>query len=232
MHWLQRIFSAFVFSFVLFGCTVPTTIDIQYPASRSEQIRGVQTYLSKAGYNPGPTDGVMGTRTRAAIKKYQADKALEVTGRVTETLYRRLAADVGADRGTRTIRPVIGSGDSARGIDDPNYRRSISKNDSRVTIASSCKGLFIPKIKKELFRSAVPVWNVYFLNNSNNRYRVTYDVSYRKAGRTYFGGYNELLTDERSVTVRPGKLIQLPVLTGVGDIKEITRLDVFRCSIG
>ena len=134
---------------------------------------------------------------------------------------------------TRTVSvgPALAQGSSGPvGTDDPAYRKSISRNAAGVTVDASCQGLFVPKVAKELFRGAVPVWNIYFLNNSKNRYRVSYDISYRKAGKTYFGRYDETLTHESSATVRPGKLIQLPAMRGASDIKEITEVNVFRCT--
>ena len=49
-------------------------------ANKSAVIR-VQAGLSKRGYDPGPVDGVMGSRTGAAIQAYQRDHELLVDGR-------------------------------------------------------------------------------------------------------------------------------------------------------
>lgn len=40
----------------------------------------VQARLKNLGYNPGRIDGCLGPRTRAAIKRFQADQDLDVTG--------------------------------------------------------------------------------------------------------------------------------------------------------
>ena len=40
----------------------------------------IQRALTARGYNAGPADGVMGGKTRDAIRKYQVDKGLSVTG--------------------------------------------------------------------------------------------------------------------------------------------------------
>lgn len=46
----------------------------------------VQKILASAGYNPGPIDGKMGPKTRAAIAQFQKDKGLQGTGNLdTET---------------------------------------------------------------------------------------------------------------------------------------------------
>lgn len=44
--------------------------------------RGVQSALVQLGYDPGPVDGVMGPRTRAAVRAYQAQAGLVVDGAV------------------------------------------------------------------------------------------------------------------------------------------------------
>ncbi|MBK7938142.1 MAG: peptidoglycan-binding protein [Lewinellaceae bacterium] len=49
-------------------------------------IRQIQDALVKAGYDPGPVDNVMGTRTKAALTKFQKDKGLPVGNLDFETL--------------------------------------------------------------------------------------------------------------------------------------------------
>lgn len=51
----------------------------------------IQRALAAKGYDPGPADGIMGSRTRAAISKYQADVGLAVTGKPSLELQRSLA---------------------------------------------------------------------------------------------------------------------------------------------
>jgi peptidoglycan hydrolase-like protein with peptidoglycan-binding domain len=38
--------------------------------------------LVKAGYDPGPTDGVWGAKSVAALQAYQRDHGLEPTGKI------------------------------------------------------------------------------------------------------------------------------------------------------
>jgi hypothetical protein len=45
-------------------------------------IRDVQTALNDHGYDAGEADGQIGSKTRAAIRRYQTDNGLPVTGRV------------------------------------------------------------------------------------------------------------------------------------------------------
>ena len=41
----------------------------------SSHVREVQEALQKSGYDPGPIDGIMGPRTKAALRKYVAAPA-------------------------------------------------------------------------------------------------------------------------------------------------------------
>ncbi len=43
-------------------------------------IRDIQTELAKAGYRPGPIDGVWGRQTATALRAFQKDKGLSVDG--------------------------------------------------------------------------------------------------------------------------------------------------------
>jgi hypothetical protein len=49
-------------------------------------VRQIQAALTKAGYDPGPSDNIMGARTKAALTKYQKDKGLPVGNLDFETL--------------------------------------------------------------------------------------------------------------------------------------------------
>lgn len=46
------------------------------------RIEEVQRILKEAGFKPGPIDGVMGSQTRAAIRKFQKAKGLRSTGKI------------------------------------------------------------------------------------------------------------------------------------------------------
>jgi len=46
---------------------IPGTI-----AATPEHVRELQEALAKSGYDPGPIDGIMGPRTKAALRKYMS----------------------------------------------------------------------------------------------------------------------------------------------------------------
>jgi hypothetical protein len=50
----------------------------------------IQTHLDALGFDPGQVDGLIGPRTRDAIRRFQSDSGLEPTGAVTFDLLDRL----------------------------------------------------------------------------------------------------------------------------------------------
>ncbi len=50
----------------------------------------VQSELQNHGFNPGPIDGLMGDKTRRAIRLFQAKHGMKQTGEINRTLYDRL----------------------------------------------------------------------------------------------------------------------------------------------
>ena len=52
------------------------------PAASSQDILFAQRRLARLGYAPGAADGVMGARTRKALRRFQAANGLPVTGRL------------------------------------------------------------------------------------------------------------------------------------------------------
>jgi hypothetical protein len=58
------------------------------PRSRAEHVRELQAALADRGFDPGPADGVMGVRTRAALRKYVAVPPRQVPTPADETIKR------------------------------------------------------------------------------------------------------------------------------------------------
>ncbi len=75
----------------------------------------VQSQLNALGYAAGPVDGIVGPRTKAAIRRFQAATGLPIDGRMSDTLIaslRRQAAksnlqNQGRERPRRRIMPAI-----------------------------------------------------------------------------------------------------------------------------
>lgn len=85
------------------------------------QVRAAQQRLAELGYWPGSVDGIMGPRTRSAIKAFQEQQRLPETGRLDEATRAALQADtakaaVNAARESATkedVRAVSGTATAA-----------------------------------------------------------------------------------------------------------------------
>lgn len=53
-------------------------------------IADIQRTLHELGYDAGPIDGVLGKKTRGALKRYQKDNFLHGDGRITERTLKTL----------------------------------------------------------------------------------------------------------------------------------------------
>ncbi|WP_306027162.1 L,D-transpeptidase family protein [Stappia sp. MMSF_3263] len=63
--------------------------------SPQERLRDLQRVLDRLGYEPGPVDGVIGRKTRAAIRLFQEGAELPVTGEPTDVVLKALYAEAG-----------------------------------------------------------------------------------------------------------------------------------------
>ena len=59
--------------------------------STGSDVRELQTKLNSIGYNCGSVDGIFGTKTLAAVKKFQQKYKLAVDGIVGKNTYKKLA---------------------------------------------------------------------------------------------------------------------------------------------
>ncbi len=69
--------------------TLPSRPDIETLSDR-QGIAEIQRELNRLGYDAGPVDGAMGSRTRSAIRQYQADIDMTPDGYATADLLKRL----------------------------------------------------------------------------------------------------------------------------------------------
>lgn len=61
------------------------------PLTRDERLE-LQQLLAAQGYNPGPADGIVGARTKAAVRSFQGDQGLPEDGFASAVLLERLRA--------------------------------------------------------------------------------------------------------------------------------------------
>lgn len=57
----------------------------------SVDVGAVQEGLARLGYSPGPADGLLGDRTRDAIRQFEQDRNLPQTGTITDELAREVS---------------------------------------------------------------------------------------------------------------------------------------------
>jgi hypothetical protein len=76
-----------------------------------EEKREIQNILADLGYDPGLADGLIGARTRTAIRSYQTDAGLPVDGKVSKVVLERLRED------HRSFRPVAEGGEKPEDLD-------------------------------------------------------------------------------------------------------------------
>jgi len=96
--------------------------------SDRERVAEVQDELNRLGYDAGPTDGIMGERTRSAIRQYEADMGMPRRGQASSDLLKRLRETEKNERDTRTeSRPTPSPRTVLRDdFSDGNYRRNPS----------------------------------------------------------------------------------------------------------
>ncbi len=90
---LQGVLIGAVAGGVVGGVTDESTINLGDPIwaqgdkpANTAAVSRVQAGLTRLGYNPGPADGIMGTRTKTAIEAYQRDHGLLIDGHPTVQL--------------------------------------------------------------------------------------------------------------------------------------------------
>ena len=99
--------------------------------------KDVQIMLTELGYDPGPADGLMGRRTRAAIRTYQLHSDLPVTGAPSQSLRSALATDLGYEApkddpvaAAIRVQPAASSSSSITTSSDRASAGSTSSNSS------------------------------------------------------------------------------------------------------
>ena len=97
--------------------------------SDRERLAEIQSELNRLGYDAGPTDGLMGSRTRGAIQQYRADVGMTMTGRASDDLLQRLRQAEKEDVPTQADRAERQQAQTARVVlrddfRDGDYRRN------------------------------------------------------------------------------------------------------------
>ena len=73
---------------VVSGTTL--TLPLLTTASRGDTVRCVQAALTGLGYDAGGADGIYGTNTAAAVKRFQASRGIAADGLVGRDTWHKL----------------------------------------------------------------------------------------------------------------------------------------------
>ena len=83
------------------------------------RVRALETNLTRAGYDPGPVDGIFDGRTERAVMLYQMDRGLNVDGRADAALQKRLEAEPAVQAPPA---PVPAESEGRRGVNNRDPR--------------------------------------------------------------------------------------------------------------
>ena len=76
------------------GICLAITVLMPDQAAASTQVKEIQTLLNDLGYDAGRADGLMGRKTRKAIRTFQRDEGLPINGRPSRGLVEALQTAV------------------------------------------------------------------------------------------------------------------------------------------
>lgn len=62
----------------------------KYRSASNAYVKQVQIALQNAGYGPGAIDGRMGSRSKKAIRDFQKDNGLNITGKIDKSTWEKL----------------------------------------------------------------------------------------------------------------------------------------------
>lgn len=77
-------------------------VEKKEPAKGADDVKKLQEALKAKGQDPGPIDGVMGPKTRAAIKAFQKASGLKETGELDD----QTAAKLGVEKPKPPVKEV------------------------------------------------------------------------------------------------------------------------------
>lgn len=84
------------------GSPFSGTVELGTPNSMQD-VKATQQALQQKGYNPGPIDGMMGPRTREALKSFQTASGLETTGTLNAATAEKLGVDLGPSKDAKNM---------------------------------------------------------------------------------------------------------------------------------
>jgi len=105
----------------------------------SKDVKKIQTLLTLLKFNPGPIDGILGQNTTKAIKAFQLDTGVPVTGKIDDNLKSQL------DRAYR-----LSVTHAKEQTENDKEKPRTNRENPKVTAPKDIKPLSEPKLGKEL----------------------------------------------------------------------------------
>jgi peptidoglycan hydrolase-like protein with peptidoglycan-binding domain len=124
---------------VVLGCLALALTAPPVSAQTAADVERAQEALKQAGHDPGPVDGVMGAQTSAALKAYQKQHGLSVTGQLDAETAAKLgeggrapapSAQTGGDKKPNTVDPAQATKTGGNVGEGASYSRSNEKGQS------------------------------------------------------------------------------------------------------
>lgn len=72
--------STIIFCLIIFNLFISTVYGLSKYGSRGDEVKQIQTKLKNWGYYNGDVDGIYGSKTEEAVKKFQKSNGLDVDG--------------------------------------------------------------------------------------------------------------------------------------------------------
>jgi peptidoglycan hydrolase-like protein with peptidoglycan-binding domain len=131
---------------VVMGSLALTLMAPHVSAQTATDVQRAQQALKQAGHDPGPVDGVMGAQTSAALKAYQKEQGLSVTGQFDAETAAKLGEgsnapaasaqtggdkkQTGGDKKPNAVDPAQGTKTGGNVGEGASYSRSTEKGAS------------------------------------------------------------------------------------------------------
>lgn len=88
----------------------------------NKKVQTAQKMLKKYGYDPGPADGLMGRKTRTALRQYQQDNGIQVSGKLEKETYDMLTGEYYSESHSENTLNTLVSDSAAPSQPEDNIR--------------------------------------------------------------------------------------------------------------
>jgi peptidoglycan hydrolase-like protein with peptidoglycan-binding domain len=92
-------------------------------SGNTDQVKAVQQALKDQGLDPGPIDGKMGAKTKAALRDYQQKQGLKATGRLDAETAAKLGVEKKTSAGSSSTSPASSPSTSAPASSDTKTKK-------------------------------------------------------------------------------------------------------------